>query len=88
MADILASVSVVLGAEISGFRAAMADARRELRGLVQFSEGLKDVGTSLTQYVTAPLALFSGAAVAASGKIESLKKAWKPSRYKSLASRA
>jgi tape measure domain-containing protein len=74
MADILASVSVVLGAEISGFRAAMAQARRELSGLVKFSEGLKDVGTSLTQYVTAPLALFSGAAVAASGKIESLKK--------------
>jgi len=74
MADILASVSVVLGAETSGFRAAMAEARRELRGLVQFSEGLKDIGTSLTQYVTAPLALFSGAAVAASGKIESLKK--------------
>jgi len=74
MSDILASVSVVLGAEISGFRAAMAQARRELKGLVQFSEGLKDIGTSLTQYVTAPLALFSGAAVAASGKIESLKK--------------
>jgi len=74
MADILASVSVVLGAEISGFRAAMANARRELSGLVKFSEGLKDIGSSLTQYVTAPLALFSGAAVAASGKIESLKK--------------
>jgi tape measure domain-containing protein len=74
MADILASVSVVLGAEISGFRAAMAQARKELSGLVKFSEGLKDIGTSLTQYVTAPLALFSGAAVAASGKIESLKK--------------
>jgi tape measure domain-containing protein len=74
MADILASVSVVLGAEISGFRAAMANARKELSGLVKFSEGLKDIGTSLTQYVTAPLALFSGAAVAASGKIESLKK--------------
>lgn len=74
MSDILASVSVVLGAEISGFRAAMANARKELSGLVKFSEGLKDIGTSLTQYVTAPLALFSGAAVAASGKIESLKK--------------
>jgi tape measure domain-containing protein len=74
MADILASVSVVLGAEISGFRAAMANARKDLSGLVKFSEGLKDIGTSLTQYVTAPLALFSGAAVAASGKIEGLKK--------------
>lgn len=73
MADILASVSVVLGAEISGFRAAMADARKELRGLVQFSEGLKDIGSSLTQYVSAPLALLGGASVAASAKLESLK---------------
>ena len=74
MSDILASVSVILGAEISGFKAAMADARKELRGLVQFSEGLKDIGTSLTTYVSAPLALLAGAAVAASGKIESLSK--------------
>ncbi|MDO7888290.1 tape measure protein [Hymenobacter cheonanensis] len=74
MADILASVSVVLGAEISGFRAAMADARKELRGLVQFSEGLKDIGKSLTTYVSAPLALLGGAAVAASAKMEGLSK--------------
>jgi tape measure domain-containing protein len=73
MSDILASVSVVLGGEISGFRAAMADARKELRGLITFSEGLKDIGTSLTQYVSAPLALLGGASVAASAKLESLK---------------
>jgi tape measure domain-containing protein len=73
MADILASVSVVLGAEISGFRAAMANARKELSGLVKFSEGLKDVGTSLTQYVSAPLALLGGVSVAAAGKLEGLK---------------
>jgi tape measure domain-containing protein len=74
MADILASVSVVLGAEISGFRAAMADARKELRGLIQFSEGLKDIGSSLTTYVSAPLAVLGVAAVAASAKMESLGK--------------
>jgi len=73
MSDILASVSVVLGAEISGFRAAMAQARRELKGLVQFSEGLKDIGQSLTTYVSAPLALLGGASVAASAKLETLK---------------
>lgn len=73
MADILASVSVVLGAEISGFRAAMADARRELRGLVQFSEGLKDIGSNLTSAVTVPLALLGTASVAASAKLEALK---------------
>ncbi|MVN78918.1 tape measure protein [Hymenobacter sp. HMF4947] len=73
MSDILASVSVVLGAEISGFKAAMADARKELKGLVQFSEGLKDIGTSLTTYVSAPLALLGTASVVASAKLESLK---------------
>lgn len=71
MADILASVSVVLGAEISGFRAAMADARKELRGLVQFSEGLKDVGTSLTQYVSAPIALLGAASLKVGGDFQS-----------------
>jgi tape measure domain-containing protein len=74
MPDILASVSVLIGAEISGFKAAMADARRELRGLVQFSEGLKDIGTNLTQYVSAPIALLGGASVLASAKMESLRK--------------
>ncbi len=74
MSDILASVSVVLGAEISGFRAAMADARKELKGLIQFSEGLKDIGSSLTTYVSAPLAVLGAAAVAASAKMESLGK--------------
>jgi tape measure domain-containing protein len=74
MSDILASVSVVLGAEVSGFKAAMADARRELKGLVQFSEGLKDIGTSLSTYVSLPLAALGTAAVAASAKMESLKK--------------
>lgn len=74
MADILASVSVVLGAEISGFRAAMAQANRELRGLKQAGEALKDIGTSLTTYVSAPLALLGAASVAASAKIESLGK--------------
>jgi tape measure domain-containing protein len=73
MADILASVSVVLGAEISGFRAAMADARRELRGLVQFSEGLKDIGSNLTAAVSVPIALLGTASVVASAKLETLK---------------
>ncbi len=52
----------------------MADARKELRGLVQFSEGLKNIGSSLTTYVSAPLALFGAAAVVASAKVEGLRK--------------
>jgi tape measure domain-containing protein len=74
MPDILASVSVALGAEISGFKAAMAEARRELRGLVQFSEGLKDIGQTLTTSVSLPIAALGTAAVAASAKMESLSK--------------
>ncbi len=71
MADILASVSVVLGAEISGFRAAMAQARRELSGLVKFSEGLKDVGESLTKYVSLPIAAMGVGALKIGGDFES-----------------
>lgn len=72
--SILASVSVLVGAELSEFKAKMAEARRELKGLVQFSEGLKNVGTTLTTYVTAPLLALGGASLAASGKVESLRK--------------
>jgi len=74
MADILASVSVVLGAEISGFRAAMAQANRDLKGLRQAGEAMKNVGTSLTQYVSAPLAAFGVLAVAASAKLDGLQR--------------
>lgn len=74
MPDILASVSVVLGAEVSQFKAAMADARRELKGLQQFSEGLKGAGDSLTRYLTLPLVGIGAAGVAASAKLESLRK--------------
>jgi tape measure domain-containing protein len=75
MSSILASVSVLIGAELSEFKAKMAEARRELSGLVKFSEGLKDIGQSLTQYVTVPLLALGAASVAASGKIESLRNA-------------
>jgi len=74
MADILASVSVVLGAEISGFRAAMAQANRDLKGLRQAGEAMKNVGSSLTQYVSAPLAAFGVLAVAASAKLDGLQR--------------
>ena len=74
MADILASVSVVLGAEVSQLKAAMTDARRELKGLQQFSEGLKGAGDSLTRYLTLPLVGIGAASVVASAKMESLRK--------------
>lgn len=74
MADILASVSVVLGAEVSQFKAAMADARRELKGLQQAGEAMKNLGTTLSQYVSLPLAGIGAASLASSAKLESLRK--------------
>lgn len=70
MADILASISVVLGAEISGFKAAMAQARRELSGLQQAAEAMKSVGTSLTQYVTLPVAALTAASLKVGGDFQ------------------
>lgn len=70
MSDILASVSVVLGAETSELRAAMANARKELRGLIQFSEGLKSTGEALSKYVTLPILGVGGAAVKMAGDME------------------
>jgi tape measure domain-containing protein len=74
MADILASVSVVLGAEVSAFRAAMAQANKDLKGLAQTGEAMKDIGTSLTKAVSVPLALLGAGAVTASAKLDSLKR--------------
>ncbi|GAC1379174.1 MAG: hypothetical protein NVSMB30_27140 [Hymenobacter sp.] len=68
MSDILASMSVVLGADISEFKAAMASAKAELKGLVQFGEGMKDVGESMTKYLTLPIALAGVEAVRAFDK--------------------
>ncbi|TVT39635.1 tape measure protein [Hymenobacter setariae] len=73
MADILASVSVVLGAEVSAFKAAMADARRELKGLREAGEGLQNIGSSLTRAVSAPLALMATGALVASSKLETVR---------------
>ena len=68
--NILASVSVVLGAEVSEFKAKMAEARRELSGLLKFGEGAKDVGESLSKYVTLPLLALGGAGVKMAGDLE------------------
>ncbi|MVN75182.1 phage tail tape measure protein [Hymenobacter sp. HMF4947] len=70
MSDILASVSVVLGAEISGFRAAMADARKKLKGFVQAGEAVKDIGKSLITYVSAPLAVLGAASLKVGGNFQ------------------
>jgi TP901 family phage tail tape measure protein len=70
MTDILRSVSVVLGADVSEFKAGMAQARKELKGLRDAGEAIKDVGTSLTQFVSAPLALLGGASLKVGGDFQ------------------
>ncbi len=67
---ILASMSVVLGAEISDFQRKMAAARKELSGLSKFGEGLKDVGSSLTSAISAPLAALGVVSVKLAGDME------------------
>ncbi|MBJ6141775.1 phage tail tape measure protein [Hymenobacter sp. BT559] len=70
MTDILASVSVVLGGEISGYKAAMAEARKELKGFVQAGEAVKSVGEGLTKYLSAPLALAGAGALKVGGDFQ------------------
>jgi tape measure domain-containing protein len=52
----------------------MAQANRDFKGLRQAAESVKDAGSSLTTYVSAPLALLGGAAVAAAAKMDGLSK--------------
>jgi tape measure domain-containing protein len=68
--NILASVSVVLGAEISEFKAKMAEARKELSGLLKFGEGAKDIGGDLSKFLTVPLLALGGAGVKMAGDLE------------------
>jgi hypothetical protein len=63
--SVLASMAVVLNGEISGFKRAMAQAKKEMRDVVKAGEQMKDIGKSMSMYVTAPLALMGGVAVAA-----------------------
>lgn len=66
--SVLASMAIVLNGEISGFKKAMATAKKEMRDVVKVGEEMKNVGKSLSMYVTAPLALMGGVAVAAWNK--------------------
>ncbi|MGY2133656.1 phage tail tape measure protein [Hymenobacter sp. HD11105] len=70
MANILASVSVVVGAEITEFKAKMAAAKRELRGVVQAGEAMKDVGKTMTVAISAPLAALAVSAGVVGGNFE------------------
>jgi TP901 family phage tail tape measure protein len=60
--SVLASMSVVLNGEISHFKRAMAQAKKEMRDVVKVGESMKDVGKSMSMYLTAPLAGVAAAA--------------------------
>lgn len=49
----------------------MAEARKDLKGLTQFAEGAKDIGKSVTTYVSAPLALIGAGALKVGGDFQS-----------------
>lgn len=70
MADI-AAINVAIGANIDGFERAMRDVQQ---GVGRLGDGLKTVGAGLTAAITLPLALVGGAAIAAAGKIDSLRR--------------
>ena len=61
-------MSVVLGADISEFKAAMASAKAELKGLAEFGEGMKDVGEKMTLGLSLPIMLAGVEAVRAFDK--------------------
>ena len=70
MADILASVAVAIGAELSGFDRGMANVRKELAGLVKLGDRMKDFGQTLSVSLTAPLAVFAGLTAKTAGDFE------------------
>ncbi|MCC2547720.1 phage tail tape measure protein [Hymenobacter sp. BT175] len=68
---ILAQMSVVLGAEISGFQRSLAIAKKELSGFVRAGEALQGVGESLSKYVSLPLAAIGAGALKMGSDFES-----------------
>lgn len=70
MADILASLSVKLGADVSEFQRALATAKKDLAGFVKAGEQLKGIGESLLP-LSAGILAFGGYAVKVAGDFES-----------------
>lgn len=66
-------MSVRLGADISDFQKKMRQVNRDFAGIIQASEGMRDVGQSLSAYVTAPLTLLAGISLKSSANLEQLK---------------
>jgi tape measure domain-containing protein len=67
----LGELNVLIGAEISDFEAKMATVQS---GFGRLGDAAKQVGAGLTTYITVPLGLLGGAALAAYGKIDSLQR--------------
>jgi tape measure domain-containing protein len=74
--SVLASMAVVLNGEISGFRKAMAQARKEMRDVVKVGESMKDVGKSLSMGLSLPLAALGGVGLKLASEMEQAKVAF------------
>lgn len=70
---ILGSMSVRLGADISDFQKKMRQVNRDFAGVIKAGESMRDVGSSLSKYVSAPLGILAGVSLKSSASLEQLK---------------
>lgn len=70
MAERIAYVEAVFGADITAFRRGASQVRRELGILSDTADGMSRIGRNMTLMLTAPLLAFGGAAVKAAGDFE------------------
>lgn len=70
MAERIAYVEAVFGADITAFRRGTSQVRRDLNLLSDTAGGLSRIGRTMTLMLTAPLVAMGGAAVKASGDFE------------------
>lgn len=72
--NILAQMSVVLGAQTKEFEAAMSKARAELSGFKKMGENMSNFGSNITKYLTVPLAGLAAVSLKTAGDIQALQK--------------
>jgi len=70
MAEQIAYLEAIVGADITSFRQSMRTVRNDIGGLGKAMDGIASAGRAMTFAVTAPLALLSGAAVKSAASFE------------------
>lgn len=69
--EVLASLSIRIGAITADFEKALASTQKQLK---KFGEDMSDVGESLSKKLSAPLAIFGGLALKTAGDMQALRK--------------